>query len=178
MRLDELATPVVKRLRSDSGFGLIELLVAMVVTMIAVMALVAALTSSNVALVRASRISTSAAIASAQLERYRAIKYPQIQLSTASVGAADATYIVDPSYVAADTVKSTSCADPDTAPPDICLATQTVTGPDGRSYRLDTFIVYETPPSGRQLKKVTVVVRDGGTPRVRETSAFDEATGS
>lgn len=165
------------RLRSDGGFGLVELLIAMVVTMIAVMGLVAALSSSHVSLLRASRISTSAAIASAQLERYRAIRYTEIRLDQASVTGADSTYKGDVAYTGvtdADRVTAASgCTEPT-----ICQATQTVTGADGRSYRLDTYIVYETPPSGRQLKKITVVVRDGTIVRVRETSSFDEATGS
>ena len=71
-----------------------------------------------------------------------------------------------------------------------------VTGPDGRSYRLDTYIVVELPGrdarsaapastphvlsrSARPVKKITVVVRDGATTSktyVRETSTFDAAT--
>jgi Tfp pilus assembly protein PilV len=176
MRRGGLATRVAKRLRSEAGFGLIELLVAMVVTMIAVMALVAALTSAHVTVIRASRTSTSAAIASAQMERYRALKYTDIRLSASSVSAADTIYTGDSAYDpdAADRVTAASgCTDAQ-----ICTASQTVTGADGRSYRLDTFIVYETPASGRQVKKITVVVRDGTTTRVRETSVFDEATAS
>jgi type II secretory pathway pseudopilin PulG len=178
-RLSALATRIVKRLRSEGGFGLIELLVAMVVTTIAVMALVAALTSAHVTLVRAGRTSTSAAIASAQMERYRALKYADIRLSASSVtaaAAADNIYDGDSAWDpdAGDRVTAASgCTDTQ-----ICNATQTVTGADGRSYRLDTFIVYETPASGRQVKRVTVVVRDGTAQRVRETSAFDEATSS
>lgn len=176
MRLGGLATRVAKRLRSDAGFGLIELLVAMVVTMIAVMALIAALTSAHVTIVRASRTSTAAAIASAQMERYRALKYSEIRLDATSVSGADATYTGDVAYDpdAADRVTAASGC----TTTEICQATQTVTGADGRSYRLDTFIVYETPTSGRQVKRITVVVRDGTTTRVRETSSFDEATGS
>ena len=98
MRLGGLATRVARRLRFDTGFGLIELLVAMVVTTIAVMGLVAALTSAHVTVIRASRTSTSAAIASAQMERYRALRYSEIRLSTASVAGADATYKGDDAY--------------------------------------------------------------------------------
>lgn len=177
MRRGGLATRVARRLRSDAGFGLIELLVAMVVTSIAVMGLVAALTSAHVTVVRASRTSTSAAIASAQMERYRALRYSEIRLSTASVAGGDATYKGDVAYTsvtdALRVTAPTGCTDTQ-----ICTASQTVTGADGRSYRLDTYIVYETPASGRQVKKITVVVRDGTTTRVRESSAFDEATSS
>jgi uncharacterized protein (TIGR02598 family) len=165
------------RLRPDGGFGLVELLIAMTVTAIAITALVAALSSAHVSLVRASRISTSAAIASAQLERYRAVKYTEIGIS---VPATDSTYTDDPAHTPIDldpanrvTLATSDCLTTNM----ICLGTQTVPGADGRSYRLDTYIVYETPAAGRQVKKVTVVVRDGTTVRVRESSIFDEATG-
>lgn len=172
MRLGGPATSVGKRLRSDAGFGLIELLVAMVVTMIAVTALVAALSSAHVTVVRASRTSTSAAIASAQMERYRAVRYTQIGIS---VPATDSIYTGDVAYPGtAVTLTTTECPSSEM----ICKGTQTVVGADGRSYRLDTYIRSETPASGRPVKKITVVVRDGTATRVRETSAFDEATGS
>ena len=164
------------RVPADGGFGLVELLAAMAVTMIAVTALVAALTSSHVALVRAARITTSNAVASAQLERFRAVKYGEIRLDTTSVAAADATYTGDPGYETTAAHRVTAaCGSP---VPDICLPTRTVTGADGRTYRLDTFIAFETPASGRQVKRITVVVRDGSKVRVRQTSAFDEASAS
>jgi hypothetical protein len=55
-----------------------------------------------------------------------------------------------------------------------------VTGPDGRSYRVDTYIVSTTPTGGRAVKKVTVVVRmvtNGvvGTVLARQASTFDQA---
>jgi Tfp pilus assembly protein PilV len=171
-RLEAVATRVAKRLRSEAGFGLIELLVAMTVTMIAVMGLVAALTSAHVTVIRASRTSTAAAIASAQMERYRAVEYTEIGIS---VPASDSTYTGDSAYPGtAVTLTTTECPSSDM----ICQGTQSVTGADGRTYRLDTYIRAETPTSGRQVKKITVVVRDGTTTRVRESSVFDEATGS
>src|SRR5688500_6769155 len=103
-----------RRARSEGGFGLVELLVAMVVLSVAVMSLVAALSSSYLSVVRASRIATSSAIASAQMERYRAVKYADIQLSSSSVGGADATYTGDPAYTgvsSADRVTATTCTD-------------------------------------------------------------------
>ena len=36
---------------------------------------------------------------------------------------------------------------------------RTVTGPDDVSYRVDTYIVAYTPPNGRAIKRVTIVVR-------------------
>ena len=40
-----------------------------------------------------------------------------------------------------------------------CNPRQTVTGPDQRSYRVDTYVVSQTPPTGRAVKLVTIVVR-------------------
>jgi Tfp pilus assembly protein PilV len=159
------------RLRSEGGFGLIELLVAMVVMMIAVMALVAALTSSHVSVVRASRISTAAAIASAELEKFRALKY------------ADTAFDVDATCASGLLCRVTT--DPNRV------------GADGRTYPTTTTVAHrcdgDTVPTGtapaltcpvgvdgRPFKTVTVVVRDLTTARVlvSESSVFDEATAS
>jgi len=149
------------RLWSERGFGLIELLIALTVTSIAIMALVATLSTSHVTLVRASRISTSAAIASKQLESYRRVKHTDIRLDTAAVSAADSIYTGDAAYapVPANRVTAT-CPSP---VPDICLPTRTVTGADGRSYRVDTYIVWTTPAGGSAVKQITVVVRKTGS---------------
>ena len=48
-----------------------------------------------------------------------------------------------------------------------CLPRRTVNSsstppsPDRYPYRVDTYILYKTPTGGRQLKQITVVVRDG-----------------
>jgi hypothetical protein len=56
---------------------------------------------------------------------------------------------------------------------------RTATGPDGISYRIDTFMVNYTPTNGRAVKKVTVVVRHAGSLKTlsRVSSTFDQATG-
>ncbi len=68
---------------------------------------------------------------------------------------------------------------PTPVPPE-CEASREVIGPDGRAYRIDTYITRETPSGGRELKKVTVVVRDpanvNGTPLARQVSTFDVLT--
>lgn len=48
--------------------------------------------------------------------------------------------------------------------------------PDNRSYRIDTFMVWTTPPGGDPVKQVTVVVRKPGAPAtlVRVVSTFGE----
>ena len=65
-----------------------------------------------------------------------------------------------------------------------CLPKRTVTGalsPDAYSYRIDSYIIYKTDTNARQLKQVTVVVRDGLTPSktlARLTSTFDQTVSS
>jgi type II secretory pathway pseudopilin PulG len=172
------------RLRSDDGFGLIELLMAMVMLNIGILAIVAAFNSGIFALNRASRISTAAALADSQMEVYRAITYNAIGLDSTSVGSVDNTYKCDSALGGAcpnstsGEVTRTDCASP---LPNECIPSRTVTGADHKSYRVDTYIVYTTPTNGRQLKSVTIVVRNGSAlsarPYARVTSTFDPSTG-
>ena len=62
------------RASDQQGFGLIELLMSMTMLNIGILALVAAFQSGAFALKRASAVSTAAAIADIQMERYRAYK--------------------------------------------------------------------------------------------------------
>ena len=54
------------------------------------------------------------------------------------------------------------------------------TGADGKTYRIDTFIVSTTPTGGRPVKRVTVVIRDPNNLSIsfaRQVSTFDQSTG-
>lgn len=162
------------RLRSESGFGLLELLMAMVVVNIALLALVAAFAIGSDSLRRAGGVATAASLADKQLELYRALSYGSIALDSAAVGAADATYRGDAAWSASEV--TTTCSTP---LPAQCAPTQTVTGADGASYRVDTYVT-TTATGGRTLKRVTVVVRDGTRPATeltRQASIFDAALG-
>ena len=81
--------------KSEEGFGLIELLMSMTMLNVGILALIAAFQSGAFALQRASKLSTAAAIADIQLERYRGYKYCGILFATADVGSLDATYTQD-----------------------------------------------------------------------------------
>jgi prepilin-type N-terminal cleavage/methylation domain-containing protein len=163
------------RVREESGFGLVELLIAMAVMVIGITALVAAMSSGMVALNRASRASTGAALADIQMEGYRKVKYTDAVLA--------------PTCTTTGTPWSTNC-----------FVSSTKPGPDGRSYRIDAAIRFDcavggldptvTVPSpakctgtgaSRPAKLVTIVVYDPSTspPKqlFRETSTFDQATG-
>jgi Tfp pilus assembly protein PilE len=163
------------RLRSEGGFGLIELLMSMTMLNIGVLALVAAFQSGAFALQRASKLSTAAAIADIQMERYRGLKYASIAVDSTALGSVDSTYT---SYYSGTQV-TTTCTMPLAIE---CNPSRLVTGPDNRPYRIDTYVVTETPSSARTLKKVTLIVRDGrnlgGTPLAIVQSTFDESTGS
>ena len=184
------------RLRCEDGFGLIELLVAMVMLNIGILAIVAAFNTGIVTLSRASRISTAAALADGQMELYRALPYASIALDSTSVTGVDATYKADSALASCSGYPSTTS----------CVVTKTCSGspvanecnpsrsvsppnsPDRKKYRVDTYIILSTasttpptPTSGRPVKIVTVVVRDSNNlsarPFARESSTFDESTG-
>jgi Tfp pilus assembly protein PilV len=256
--------------RAEHGFGMIELLAAMTVMLIGILAVFGLFQASMIQLRRASTETTAAALADAEMERYRAIRFDSIGLADSDVAATDATYQADSAYrtdtspattltgsgitsatqltipVASAsgfpstnpyivkigselilvsggagsttwTVTNTSgrgylgttatthpsgavtqiqrvnvvkCG---TAPCTNSVPTKTVTGADGHSYRVDTYITWQVvasvssgscaPPScftGRPAKLVTIVVRDNTAPYhrwARLSSAFDESTG-
>jgi type II secretory pathway pseudopilin PulG len=166
---------------------LVELLIAMMVLTVGILALVAAYSSGYVALKRATRVSSATLVADAQMERFRALQFSAIQLNT-SCGAScteDSTFTGDSAY--SSTTQVTGCATTDST----CLPTQTTTGPDGKSYRLDTYIEYSCVSgtyvsatscgSGNPypVKRVTLVVRSSSlTAPVREQSDFTAFPGS
>ena len=163
--------------REDDGFGLIELLAALTMLNIGLLAVVAAFASGTTSLRRANRISTASAAADAQMEQYRAITWAQIAFDTAADNTADSTpaYTSDPAWTSLD-VNTSTCASP---LPGYCKPNQTVTGADHENYTENTYITTQIPPSGRQVKLVTVVVKDpqSGKTFVRQSSTFDQATG-
>jgi Tfp pilus assembly protein PilV len=232
-----------------------ELLIAMTLLSIGVMAVFTLSHSGMVQIRRAASISTAAALAESRMENYRAVKFTAIGLDDSEVSTADATYTADSAYrtdtptttaQSSMTNASTTLTVPanppgfPTAPPfrikidsEILLVTaisgttwtvsrgqdntvsaahsagatiarqqrvhlpfcgtapcatthptETVTGADNKSYRVDTFITWQLVTSsagttGRNAKLVTIVVRDPSTLRVyaRATSSFEEATG-
>lgn len=170
-------------MREEEGFGLVELMISLVVLNVGILAIVAAFNGGSLALLRASETSTAAMLADRQAELYRAMTYAAISLNTTAV---DGTYTGDVAY------PGTRVTGPCTAPvAAACIPTQTVNSsstppsPDGRSYRIDTYIVFHTPPAtggysdGRQLKRVTVVVRRSSPLKtlIRVSSNLDQSTG-
>jgi Tfp pilus assembly protein PilV len=180
---------VYTRAREESGFGLLELLMAMVMLNVGILAIVAAFSSGNSALARASRISTAAALADKEMEIYRGADYDNIVFSTSEWNSAtgDSTYTGDAVYQtnmatppAPKALVSTVSTCPSVVPAQACDPSFVLTGADHRKYRVDTYLYYDTPSFGNQLKTITVVVRDGDTQTktyARVTSTFDPSTG-
>jgi Tfp pilus assembly protein PilV len=177
------------RARDESGFGMLELLMAMVMLNVGILAIVGAFSSGNVALARASRISTASTLANKQMEVYRGLKYDNIVFITSewNSATADSTYTSDTVYqqnMASPTPPKalvptvTTC--PANVPSTACDPSYTTTGADHKSYRIDTYLYFDTPSLGNQLKTISVVVRNGDTVSqtyARATSTFDPSTG-
>jgi type II secretory pathway pseudopilin PulG len=177
--------------RGEAGFGLVELLISMVVLQVALLALVGAFSAGSVAIGRASKISTAAALADQQMELYRAMLYDAIGLDTANAPTSG-TYTSDTSVCPSG--QTPTCGN--TAPVTntgsntwSCTATSgtnsvslyftangvnpcvahrlvnsstTPPSPDGRTYYVDTYIEQAAlVTGGRNAKQVSVVVRDG-----------------
>src|SRR6266511_3487810 len=137
------------RARDESGFGLLELLMAMVMLNVGILAIVGAFSSGNVALARANRISTGAALANKQMEVYRGLKYDNILFVTSEWNSAiaDSTYTSDEVYqqnmenpIAPKALVSTVTTCPTNVPASACDPSYTTTGADHRSYRVDTYL--------------------------------------
>jgi type IV pilus modification protein PilV len=182
------SAPITPRASTEDGFTLIEVMLALLVLSIGILALVAAYSSGYLALKRATQVSSATLLADSQMERYRALQYSSIGLNT-SCGAScaeDSTYKGDTAYSSTAQVTTCSTTDP------TCLPTQTRTGPDGRSYRVDSYVAYScvtgtlsTSPSvscssgQNPVKLVTVVVRNSaGGDWVREQSNFNSLVGT
>jgi Tfp pilus assembly protein PilV len=165
------------RVRDEAGFGLIELLIAMVVLNIGILAIIAAFNSGIVALSRSGHISTASALADQQMERYRSLTYGCIYLSAAG---ATSNWTGDTAFNQGTmvTASQTTCA---TTPPAAATtaARTNVVGPDRHRYEVDTYVVTYTPANARTLLKVSVAVHDSltGTVWSREQSTFDQSTG-
>jgi Tfp pilus assembly protein PilV len=171
---------VIARLRGQSGFGLIELLMAMVMLNIGLLAVVAAFTSGMWGLARAGSISTAAALGDAQMELYRGLPNACIYITSPP---SSGTYAGDSAYSSTQVTSATACTALSITPPTKATTpSQTgVIGPDHHKYEVDTYIVSVTPQStARAIPQVTVVVRDGLTPSkvlARQSSTFDASSG-
>ncbi|MFI5042948.1 MAG: prepilin-type N-terminal cleavage/methylation domain-containing protein, partial [Acidimicrobiales bacterium] len=178
------------RLRGERGFGLIELLMAMTMLNIGLLAVVAAFTSGIWGVARGGAIATASALGDAQMELYRGLPWACIYMpsppssGTYSTDSASSTQYqvlsgtplanTDP---AAKTCTGYGVSTANGLPAKATTPSQTVTGPDHHKYEIDTYINYRcstspnlTNPTGANppcpvatptVTVVTVVVRDG-----------------
>jgi type II secretory pathway pseudopilin PulG len=173
---------VIAKLRREDGFGLIELITALVILNIAIFALFAMFQAGVLSISRAGRTSTAAVLAEKQLELYRSLLYQDIGLNDTLVTAASSD-----SVHTSDTAEWNGGVQEIVSPPtctpaiDRCKPVRTsVSGPDNHVYRIDTYIRAVTPSSGRPVKQVTVAVRkqESSTTILAElTATFDLSTG-
>lgn len=170
--------------------GLIELIAAMMVITIALLALMASYDQAFFSLHNAARKTAAASLAESQLELYSALPYASVGLNSSLVTTAkssDAYYSTDEAALTPSgttEVTNASC----TTTVAQCMPVQTsVTGSDGKKYRIETFVrdisqsltcQGVTGSCGTTTERdVTVIVRDpnvSGSPKVYTvTAAFD-----
>ena len=187
------------RLHDEEGLGLIELLIAMVVLQIALLAIIGAFGAGAAALGRASKLNTASVMADQQMELYRSMPYDAIGLDTAGAPTTG-TYVASTTFCPAS--QTPVCGN--TAPRNNagtatwsctaasgatsvavyftanginpCLAHRAMSSvtsppsPDGRSYYVDTYITWSQAISAaRGTKTVSVVVRSGATSTILAT---------
>jgi Tfp pilus assembly protein PilE len=173
----------VRRLREQKGFGLLELLMAMTVLNVGILAIVAAFNSGALALARAGRTSTATALADQQMEVFRGLKYTNIEQTTTgwNSATADSTWTADSTYQAnmqspkwpkALIPTVTSCPNANT---NSCNPEISVTGPDGRSYRIDTYMYYDQPTTQTTTTTSSVTLPASTIPVV-STSGFSTSS--
>jgi len=181
---------------NEAGFGLIELLIAMVVLNVGLLAIVAAFSAGAVATARAGNLATASTLADQQMEQYRALTYDGIGLDTTA--GVDAIYNADKpkdsNNVAMANIAPTSpnsCAgggNVTTNFPTACQPSRVVNtastpaSPDRHTYRVDTYVnLIAATANQRATKLVTVIVRDGsklsGRALARQATTFDCSTG-
>jgi type II secretory pathway pseudopilin PulG len=179
------AMKLLRRLRSEDGFGLVELVFAIVLLNVGILTIVAAFSSTSFVLGRAALLSAGTAVADKQLESYRARPNCAIYLTSSSLSTVDSRYTGDPAYSASEFTDSTTPQSPipstctSGVPSTLTTASQTILGPDQRNYRVDTYITQIQPTNGGYTKQVVVVVRNPTTllTYVREASTFDPSSG-
>jgi prepilin-type N-terminal cleavage/methylation domain-containing protein len=192
---------MVDRTTGEEGMTLIELLIALTVLAIGVMATAAGFSSGIFSVERGAKTSTAGALADKQMEAYRRLSFGDIATDTTLTGSADGTYTGDASYPGASWTVTGACPAPNTSAYYYCTPTRT-TSSGGASYRIDSYVTWACPIPGstlggtvsvptcsavsgvanRAVKQVTIVVRDASTSTptlktlVRVTSTFDQST--
>jgi Tfp pilus assembly protein PilV len=167
---------------------LIELVIAMTFIVVAVGALMTTYASSMVSLHHSGTEGTALTLADRQMEAYKSLPYDSIQLASSTIPSGSDPYVT--AHTGDASIPSSTGQITGGTPASSCTtstqavvgcATQTWTGPDNQPYRVDTYIVAATVPGGRDIKAITVAVRQmvSGSPDSkiwsRATSQFDQS---
>jgi Tfp pilus assembly protein PilV len=177
--------------------GMIEMLAAVVLITVALLALMASYDQAFFSLHRSARTNAAAQLANTQLELYNSLYAMSTSAPLAQIGlnssllttakSSDAYYSTDENALSPTGTDATNASCDTTSPQ--CKPVQTVSGSDGKSYRMETFVRDVTqsltctttttnPCSTTTTERVvTVVIRDpntSGTPTIyTATAAFD-----
>jgi competence protein ComGC len=188
---------MLKRLREERAQGMIEMIMAVVLITVALLALMASYDGAFMSLHKSARTNAAAQLADSQIELYSSLYALSTTNPTAQIGlsssllatakASDAFYSTDESALSPSGTDYTNSSCTTTATQ--CMPVQTVTGSDGKSYRMETFTrnvtqtltctttTVGTCSSTTTQRVVTVIIRDpnsSGTPKVyTATTAFD-----
>ena len=172
---------MVSRLRTEDGFGVVELVIATFILSVAILALMAAYDSAFVSLHKGAQKSAAATLASTQIELYSSLPYASVGLDSttlASTKASDSVYAADEATINAAQSSPTDVTIASCGTSAQCSPVQTLTGSDHHTYKLETF-VHDVVSTGTWTERVvTVIVRDPsttGTPILAQSTAgFDK----
>src|SRR5262249_18416184 len=155
------------------GMGLVELLIAMTILAVAVSAMLSLYVATARSMLRSGQKGTALTLAEKQMELYRTLPFVQIRLDSTSMPTGSDPYVTahaSDASIPSSTGQAVGGQNGDTTCPTpavaACQPVQTVTGPDHRRYRIDTYVEYVSadttfthlaPASGLTLKRVTIV---------------------
>jgi type II secretory pathway pseudopilin PulG len=172
--------------REERGSMLIELVFALLVLSIAVGAFMSLYAASAVSLRHTSIEGNALTLVDRQMEAYKALTFDDLRLSSATMPVSTDTYYTSPpgsvgtsfTNLGGGTATTSDCASTVDANPE--CAVQWMTGPDGRTYRLDSYIRTFSASGTRPGRLIAVAARlvEGGVAgpiRAQVSSAFDPA---
>lgn len=165
----------------------IELMVAVVLITIALLALMASYDGAFASLHSSGQTSSAGLLAENQLELYASLPYSSVGLDSTTLTttqSSDANYSTDEAALPCSNAPCSDVTISGCGTSAQCSPVQTVTGSDHHTYKIETFIRAMTNPSETTWteKVVTVIVRDetqSGDPNVFEDqTAFDHGPAS
>ena len=127
---------------------MIELLIAMSILSIGILAVFALFQTGMVTIRRATTISTAAALADSEMEKFRALKYVVIGLDDSEVAAAGPIYLADTAYKAETTPSTTLSSTIDAAATTLTVASGTGFPTPPFRVKVDSEVMYVTAVNG------------------------------